>query len=62
MIDRGICVFALLKAGGYTGSFENRAQQTARGGHSMIRMNRHYAELKESYLFYNIAQKTKAYL
>ena len=28
----------------------------------MIRMNRHYAELKESYLFYNIAQKTKAYL
>lgn len=28
----------------------------------MIEMNRHYAELKDSYLFYNIAQKTKAYL
>lgn len=28
----------------------------------MIIPNMHYAELKESYLFYNIAQKTKAYL
>ena len=28
----------------------------------MIELNRHYAELKDSYLFYNIAQKTKAYL
>ena len=27
----------------------------------MIRPNMHYAELKESYLFYRIAQKTKAY-
>ena len=28
----------------------------------MIKPNMHYADLKESYLFYNIAQKTKAYL
>ncbi|MGI5893059.1 MAG: LL-diaminopimelate aminotransferase [Candidatus Merdivicinus sp.] len=28
----------------------------------MIKPNRHYAELKESYLFYHISQKTKAYL
>ena len=28
----------------------------------MLRPNLHYAELKSSYLFYNIAQKTKAYL
>ena len=28
----------------------------------MISMNLHYADLKDSYLFYNIAQKTKAYL
>ncbi len=28
----------------------------------MIELNRHYGELKDSYLFYNIAQKTKAYL
>ena len=28
----------------------------------MITPNMHYAELKSSYLFYNIAQKTKAYL
>ncbi|MBE5038965.1 LL-diaminopimelate aminotransferase [Ructibacterium gallinarum] len=28
----------------------------------MIKLNTHYADLKESYLFYNIAQKTKAYL
>ena len=28
----------------------------------MIELNRHYADLKESYLFYNIAQKTKAYV
>ncbi len=28
----------------------------------MIRMNTQYAELKESYLFFNIAQKTQAYL
>ena len=28
----------------------------------MIRPNMHYSELKESYLFYNIAQKTKAYV
>ena len=28
----------------------------------MITPNMHYAELKDSYLFYNIAQKTKAYL
>lgn len=28
----------------------------------MIKPNKHYAELKDSYLFYNIAQKTKAYL
>ena len=28
----------------------------------MIRPNMHYAELKESYLFYNIARKTQAYL
>ena len=28
----------------------------------MIELNRHYAELKDSYLFYNIAQKTKAYV
>ena len=28
----------------------------------MITPNMHYADLKESYLFYNIAQKTKAYL
>lgn len=27
----------------------------------MIKPNRHYSELKSSYLFYNIAQKTKAY-
>ena len=27
----------------------------------MISMNQHYAELKDSYLFYNIAQKIKAY-
>ncbi len=27
----------------------------------MIRMNTHYADLKDSYLFYNIAQKTGAY-
>ena len=27
----------------------------------MIKLNTRYAELKESYLFYNIAQKTKAY-
>ena len=28
----------------------------------MIRPNMHYAELKDSYLFYTVAQKTKAYL
>ena len=28
----------------------------------MIRPNMHYSELKDSYLFYNIAQKTKAYV
>lgn len=28
----------------------------------MVKPNMHYADLKESYLFYNIAQKTKAYL
>ncbi len=28
----------------------------------MTRPNKHYKELKDSYLFYNIAQKTKAYL
>ena len=28
----------------------------------MIKPNMHYLELKDSYLFYNIAQKTKAYL
>lgn len=28
----------------------------------MIKPNTHYADLKDSYLFYNIAQKTKAYL
>ena len=28
----------------------------------MITPNKHYADLKDSYLFYNIAQKTKAYL
>ena len=28
----------------------------------MTTPNKHYADLKESYLFYNIAQKTKAYL
>ncbi len=28
----------------------------------MIKLNTHYADLKDSYLFYNIAQKTKAYL
>ena len=28
----------------------------------MIKPNRHYADLKDSYLFYHIAQKTKAYL
>ena len=28
----------------------------------MIRPNMHYADLKDSYLFFNIAQKTKAYL
>ena len=28
----------------------------------MITPNLHYANLKDSYLFYNIAQKTKAYL
>lgn len=28
----------------------------------MITLNRHYADLKDSYLFYNIAQKTGAYL
>lgn len=28
----------------------------------MISINMHYADLKDSYLFYNIAQKTKAYL
>ena len=28
----------------------------------MIALNTHYADLKDSYLFYNIAQKTKAYL
>ena len=28
----------------------------------MIQLNTHYADLKESYLFYNIAKKTKAYL
>ena len=27
----------------------------------MIRPNIHYADLKNSYLFYNIAQKIKAY-
>ena len=27
----------------------------------MIRPNMHYSELKDSYLFYNIAQKTRAY-
>ncbi|MBR4186729.1 MAG: aminotransferase class I/II-fold pyridoxal phosphate-dependent enzyme, partial [Clostridia bacterium] len=27
----------------------------------MIKPNMHYAELKDSYLFYNIAQKTKAF-
>ena len=28
----------------------------------MIRPNMYYKELKDSYLFYNIAQKTKAYV
>lgn len=28
----------------------------------MVKMNTHYTELKSSYLFYNIAQKTKKYL
>lgn len=28
----------------------------------MIRLNKYYSELKDSYLFYNIAQKTKAYV
>ena len=28
----------------------------------MIRPNMYYNELKDSYLFYNIAQKTKAYV
>lgn len=28
----------------------------------MIRPNKYYSELKDSYLFYNIAQKTKAYV
>lgn len=28
----------------------------------MIRPNKYYSELKDSYLFYNIAQKTKAYI
>ena len=28
----------------------------------MITPNKHYGDLKDSYLFYNIAQKTKAYL
>ena len=28
----------------------------------MIKPNTHYGELKDSYLFYNIAQKTKAYV
>ena len=28
----------------------------------MIQMNTNYNNLKESYLFYNIAQKTKKYL
>ena len=28
----------------------------------MIRLNMHYGELKDSYLFYHIAQKTKAYM
>ena len=28
----------------------------------MIRPNMHYKELKDSYLFYNIAQKTKTYI
>ena len=28
----------------------------------MLKPNMHYADLKDSYLFYNIAQKTKAYL
>ncbi len=28
----------------------------------MIELNRHYGDLKDSYLFYNIAQKTKAYV
>ena len=28
----------------------------------MIRPNMHYADLKDSYLFYNIAQKVNAYL
>lgn len=27
----------------------------------MLNMNTHYQELKDSYLFYNIAQKVKAY-
>ena len=27
----------------------------------MIRPNTHYAELKDSYLFYNVAQKVRAY-
>lgn len=27
----------------------------------MVKMNTHYADLKDSYLFYNIGQKTKAY-
>ena len=28
----------------------------------MIRLNENYQNLKDSYLFYNIAQKTKKYL
>ena len=28
----------------------------------MMKPNMHYADLKDSYLFYNIGQKTKAYL
>lgn len=28
----------------------------------MVKPNMHYADLKDSYLFYNIAQKTSAYL
>lgn len=36
--------------------------ESYREENNMIRPNMHYSELKDSYLFYNIAQKTKAYV